>query len=120
MYLLAGDIALAKREIGPACQAYEQAIYFEPQCAEAYFQYARVYKMPNPQLAIEKLKELKNIYPDDLAVDKELADIYYVHNRLKEAIGEYALFIDSPVATENGYGKVCVCFILEFMNLISL
>ena len=42
VYLLAGDIALAKREIGPACQAYEQAIYFEPQCAEAYFQYARV------------------------------------------------------------------------------
>ncbi len=113
VYLLAGDIALAKREIGPACQAYEQAIYFEPQCAEAYFQYARVYKMPNPQLAIEKLKELKNIYPDDLAIDKELADIYYVHNRLKEAIGEYALFIASPVATETDMVKYAFALFLN-------
>ena len=41
--LLEGDIALAKKNIGKACQLYEQAIYFDPNCKEAYLKYAQAY-----------------------------------------------------------------------------
>lgn len=105
VYLLAGDIALAKNDAGSACQAYDQAIYFNPLCAEAYFRYAKVYKRSNPQMVIAKLEELKALAPDNLAVYRELADVYYANNRLKQALEIYPRFIHSGVATEEDLTK---------------
>ena len=105
VYLLAGDIALAKNDVGTACQAYDQAIYFNPQCVEAYFRYATVYKRSNPQMVIAKLEELKALVPDNLSVDKELADVYYSSNRLRQALEIYPRFIHTDVATEEDLTK---------------
>lgn len=105
VYLLAGDIALAKKDVGTACQAYDQAIYFDPQCAEAYFRYATVYKRSNPQMVIAKLQELKTLLPDNLQVDRELADVYYCSNRLRQALEVYPRFIHTDVATEDDLAK---------------
>lgn len=63
VYLLEGDIALAEKNVGLACQLYEQAIYFNPECKEAYIKYANAYRNASPQLAIEKLLELKKTGP---------------------------------------------------------
>ena len=59
--LLEGDIALAKKDVGTACQLYEQAIYFDPNCYEAYLKYARAYKSASPTMAIDKLNQLKQV-----------------------------------------------------------
>ena len=61
--VLEGDIALAQKNIGQACQLYEQAIYFDPNCKEAYLKYAQAYKSASPALAIEKLEQLKAVDP---------------------------------------------------------
>lgn len=44
--VLEGDIALSRKEVGKACQLYEQAIYFDPNCKEAYLKYAQLISLP--------------------------------------------------------------------------
>lgn len=99
--LLEGDIALAKKDVGSACQLYEQAIYFDPNCYEAYLKYARAYKSASPTMAIEKLMQLKEVAPDYKEADKALAEVYYANNRFDDAVKAYASFIHTDIATEN-------------------
>jgi tetratricopeptide (TPR) repeat protein len=99
-FVRAGDLALARKEVGTACQYYEQAIYFDPDCAEAYLKFAAVYKSSAPNQSITKLQELKLRQPDNLTVDKALADVYYTANRFADAVKEYERFIHTPQATD--------------------
>lgn len=78
--VLEGNIAMKQKNAGLASQKYEEAIYFS-QCTEAYLKYADVYKSANASLAIEKLNQLK-AEPSNTAVDKKLAEIYYLKNDL--------------------------------------
>ena len=99
--LLEGDIALAKKETGVACQMYEQAIYFNPKNEQAYLKLADIYKGANPQQAIEKLEQLKSVDPSNILADKKLAEVYYMNNDFDKATDAYARFIDTPEATED-------------------
>lgn len=94
--VLEGDIALVKKDVGHACQLYEQAIYFDPNCEEAYLKYAQAYKTASPSQAIEKLQQLKGIAPDCLEADRELAEVYYATNRFGKVADVYARFIHTP------------------------
>lgn len=111
--VLEGDIALAKKDIGHACQLYEQAIYFNPNCKLAYLKYAQAYKSASPSQAIEKLQQLKTIAPDYLEADKELAEVYYANNRFGKAAETYAKFIDTPIATEDDILKYAFALFLN-------
>lgn len=111
--ILEGDIALEKKDVGKACQLYEQAIYFDSNCQEAYLKYARAYKAASPSLAIEKLQQLKSVAPDCAEADKELAEIYYANNRFNDAVQAYARFIDTPAATENDMLKYAFALFLN-------
>lgn len=51
--VLEGNIAMKQKNAGLASQKYEEAIYFDPKCTEAYLKYADVYKSANASLAIE-------------------------------------------------------------------
>jgi tetratricopeptide (TPR) repeat protein len=95
VYVVLGDIELAKKNIGEACRNYEQAIYFDDKCKEAYIKYARAYKNVNTPLAIEKLEALKSKEPSFLLVDRELADIYYSTNNFSKAAELYANYLKS-------------------------
>ena len=111
--VLEGDIALAGKDVGRACQLYEQAIYFNPDCKEAYLKYARAYKSASPSQAIDKLQQLKSLAPDYLEADKELAGVYYATNRFGKAAETYAKFIDTPVATEDDILKYAFALFLN-------
>lgn len=99
--ICAGDIALAREDVGRACALYEQAIYYDNKCVEAYLKYANAYRGASPSLAIAKLKELKEIMPDCVDADKALAGIYYGNRQFGAAAEAYATFIDTPAATET-------------------
>ena len=88
--VLEGDIAFARKDIGKACQLYEQAIYFD-----------------------SNLNQLKAIAPDCLEADKELAEVYYATNRFGKAADTYAKFIDTPVATEDDILKYAFALFLN-------
>ena len=95
VYVVLGDIELAKKNVGEACRNYEQAIYFDDKCKEAFIKYARAYKNVNTPLAIEKLNTLKSKEPAFLLVDRELADIYYATNNFSKAAELYASYLKS-------------------------
>ena len=42
-YLLSGDVALKLNDVNKASSDYNQAIYLDENCSEAYFKYAQVY-----------------------------------------------------------------------------
>jgi tetratricopeptide (TPR) repeat protein len=95
VYVLLGDVELAKSNTGGACSNYEMAIYYDDACKEAYIKYARAYKNVNTPLAIEKLNVLKQKDPSFLLVDRELADIYYSINDLAKAAELYGNYLKS-------------------------
>lgn len=111
--LLEGDIALAKKETGVACQMYEQAIYFNPKNEQAYLKLADIYKGANPQQAIEKLEQLKSVDPSNILADKKLAEVYYMNNNFDKATDAYARFIDTPEATEDDMVKYAFALFLN-------
>lgn len=111
--VLEGDIALARKDVGKACQLYEQSIYFDPNYREGYLKYAQAYKSASPTQAIEKLQQLKAIAPDCVEADKELAEVYYANNRFGKAAETYAKFIDTPVATEDDRLKYAFALFLN-------
>lgn len=111
--VLEGDIALARKDVGKACQLYEQSIYFDPNYREGYLKYAQAYKSASPSQAIEKLQQLKAIAPDCMEANKELAEVYYTNNRFGKAAETYAKFIDTPVATEDDRLKYAFALFLN-------
>ena len=96
-----GDIAVARKDPGTASQRYEEAIYFDPNCKEAYLKYADIYKAANPGLATSKLEELRAIDPQAVEVDRKLAEIYYSANEFDKAAQAYSRFAEGDKATEK-------------------
>lgn len=99
VYVLAGDIALAEHNVGEACSAYEQAIYFDPDCEEAYLKYAAAYAPVNPALSIDMLLRLKELHSDYLPAEQYLAHLYYTTGDYRKAVSSFKRFIDSPSVT---------------------
>ena len=111
--VLEGNIAVKQKNAGLASQKYEEAIYFDPKCTEAYLKLADIYKGANPQQAIEKLEQLKAVDPSSVQADKKLAEVYYMNNRFDKAAEAYARFIDTPEATENDLVKYAFALFLN-------
>lgn len=112
-FLLEGDIALSRENVGAATQAYEQAILFDADCYEAYLKYAQAYKSASPQLAIERLNQLLEKAPDYMPAYRTLADVYYAKNDFNEAVRSYEKFIHTDIATEGDIMKYAFAL---FMN----
>lgn len=104
-YTLEGDILFSKKDIGNACSRYEQAIYFDPSCKEAYIKYARAYSGVNSELAIEMLQKLKAQDPSFLLTDKELADVYYASGQYRKAIEAYDSYLQSGFCSDADFAK---------------
>lgn len=86
VYVLAGDLLAARNQNGDACSNYEQAIYFNPACIEAYVKYARIYSGTNPQAGLDMLQKLQAVDTTGVIAAREMAEIYYATSRYGEAI----------------------------------
>ena len=102
-YVLCGDIAMARRDVNLASSEYNQAIYFDENCSEAYLKYADVYQGVNPQLSIEMLLRLDSKVPDDSRVDRLLGEIYYGMGEYGKAIEFYDAYMETGVADLQDY-----------------
>lgn len=97
-----GDIAVARKDPGTASQRYEEAIYFDENCKEAYLKYADIYQAANFTLAAQKLEQLRALDPANAVdVDRKLANIYYSNNEFGKAAEVYARFAETDKATER-------------------
>ena len=103
--VLAGDIELAKKDVGKACGNYELANSYDDKCKEAYIKYARAYKNVNTALAIEMLNNLKQKEPSFLLAEKELGDIYYANNEFGKATESYDKYLKSGNTSISDFTK---------------
>ena len=87
-YILLGDIASMADDGGKAASNYEQAIWADPKNPEAYRKYAIVYSRLNPEMANQKLEELRQQLPD-YPVDALIGHINYNVQRYGTAIEAY-------------------------------
>lgn len=113
--LLEGDCYFDLQRYGEAAQKYEEAIMNEPDDKYAYFRKVDVYKYINPGYSLEAMNEVKQKYPDDPAIDKTMASIYYFLNDTANANASYTTYFanvkytdDVPAATEFA--------VVRFMN----
>ena len=105
-HILIGDIALKKGDAGTACGAYEQAMLFDPNNKQAYYKYAEAYEGVNPQLSVQKLEEWKAKHPEDIDVDRELANVYYQMKDYSKAKSAYDTFMQQGgKPTVQDYGR---------------
>ena len=111
--LLEGDIALQSKDTGTASQKYEEAMLFDETCVEAYLKFADIYKRTNPDLAISKLEHLRSLEPENVEVDRKLADVYYSKNDYANAADAYSRFATKPEATERDLARYSFVLFLK-------
>lgn len=102
-YLLSGDVAMAKNDVNQASADYNQAIFLDENCAEAYLKYAEVYQKVNPQLSLEMLERLQIKFPDDIRVNKQMGDIYYDMGEYGKAIAAYEGYMSKGEPSAQDY-----------------
>ena len=94
VFILEGDILAAKKQYGDAASRYEQAIYFDNKCKEAYFKYAKIYSRSNPQYAIDMLNKLIEMDPEYTVAYGELADVYYKNEEFAKAADAFSKYVN--------------------------
>lgn len=112
-YLLSGDVALALNDANKASSDYNQAIYLDENCNEAYLKYASVYKGVDPQLSLDMLMRLQEKSPNDVRVNKELGDVYYTMGQYGKAKEAYEVYLKSGKPTEQDYTRYAMLLYLN-------
>ena len=112
-YVLAGDVALARKKVGEACGYYEQAILFDADCSEAYYKYARAYIGVNPSLSVEMLAKLKTRHPEQADVDRELGNVYYQSGNYAKAKSAYEAFMQRGTPGIQDYERYAMLLYLN-------
>ena len=112
-YLLSGDIALNLNDVNKASSDYNQAIYLDEDCSEAYFKYAQVYKGVDPQLSLDMLMRLQSKTPEDNRISKELADVYYTMGQYGKAKEAYENYLKVGTPTEQDYTRYAMLLYLN-------
>lgn len=95
-YMFEGDMAADKNDWGTAAGRYEMATTFEPSATEAYVKGASMYLKLNPTHSINMLKKLLEMNPSSALGQRELADKFYATKKYKEAVAEYAKYVENP------------------------
>ncbi len=113
--LLEGDSYYEQKKFGEAVQKYEEAIYNNPEDKRAYFKRVSVYKYINPQLALETMETIKKKYPNDPAIDKTMASIYYHLNDTAKANTTYKTYFKA-VKYEDDVEAAKEFAIIMFLN----
>jgi len=105
IYVLEGDIHAANKEIGKASGAYDQALYFDPNCKEAYVRYAGIYTANNPKLSIEILERLIALDPNSPLAQRAVADAYYNAGQFGKALSAYSKYAASEYSSPADLSK---------------
>ena len=113
--LLEGDSYYAQNKYGEAAGSYEQARMINENDKRAYFSLVKVYKFIDPELALEIMNTIKEKYPDDLAIHKTMASIYYHQNDTAKANSTYKLYFNS-VKLEDDVEAATEFAIVQFLN----
>lgn len=92
-YFLNGLIELDKNNHSAASIQFEQAMYFDPNMYEAYFQVANIMVMVRnfPQ-AVEYINKVIALNPNYWPAYKNLGELYYDNQKYAEAVSSFATY----------------------------
>ncbi|MCM1005076.1 MAG: tetratricopeptide repeat protein [Prevotella sp.] len=111
-YMLMGDMEFDaangdSKEVGDACNFYEQAIRVNPKAAEGYIKYAdKLFTVKRNNEALAQLRTLLENNPMSALGQRELAERLYNEGKVQEGIEEYGKLIRNPnhfAQDENRY-----------------
>ena len=114
-YLLLGDIVALQDSVGnagAAAQHYATAISLDPHNVAAYERYAKVYRHVNPEVAVQKLEELRKVEPN-YPVEATAAEIMLSDGKYTEALSWYEKANRANLTEDNFYKYSYTAFILR-------
>ncbi len=99
-HMVEGDCEYYKKNYGKAANAYERAIYFEPNSILAHRKLGEIYAAARfyPQ-ARDEYNKCIEIDPDQIWVYKDLGDLYYSLGRYAEAEKNYKTYMSKAEVT---------------------
>ena len=113
--LLEGDAYYEMKKYGEAAGVYEQARMLDENDKRAYFNQVKVYKFIDPELSLEIMNTIKEKYPDDPAISKTMASIYYHQNDTAKANSTYKEYF-TKVKLEDDVEAATEYAVVQFLN----
>lgn len=93
-HMVTGDWEAYKKNFGKAANAYERAIFFEPNSILAHRKLAEIYAAARFYTqARDEYNKCIAINPDQILVYKDLGDLYYTLGRYPEAEQNYKIYM---------------------------
>ncbi len=93
-HIVTGDYELLKHKFGAASNAYERAIFFDPNYALAYRKLGVIHTLARANRdALNALAKSIELNTDQILVYKNLGDLYYGIGRYAEAEKNYDIYI---------------------------
>ncbi len=100
VYILAGDIYNAAKNVGEAVRNYEMAIYFDKNFPLSYIKEAEIYEHSiNWKEAVDKLNTIIKIHPDYIIAYRTLGRLYATNREYESAIEAFKTYFASGNAT---------------------
>ncbi len=99
-HMVVGDWEAYKKNYGKAANAYERAIYFDPNSILAHRKLGEIYAAARfNRQAIDEYNKCISIDPDQIKVYKDLGDLYYSLGRYAEAEKNYKIYMSKAEVT---------------------
>lgn len=114
--MLAGHVAMLRKDWGGAGQKFDEVLNYEPDNIEALRLNARVYKYVNPIVAKETLAKIIEKEPNNIAAYKELGDIAYHEEDYQEAVKAYKNFFERTPEPGIEHVKAGENYLISLMN----
>ncbi len=101
-HIVSGDYELLRHKFGAASNAYERAIYFDPNYALAYRKLGMIQTLARANRdAANSLAKCIGITADQIMVYKNLGDLYYGNGRYPEAEKNYQIYMSKAEVTSD-------------------
>lgn len=101
--MIYAEVAMMRKDYGTAGQKYDEIVALDPNNIEALKRRAFIYKNINPTVALEDLKKVKEVEPNNLEADKEMGDIFYKESEYAKAIEAYKPWYAGTAKNTNDF-----------------
>lgn len=109
-HMVMGDWEAYKKNYGKAANAYERAIYFDPNSILAHRKLGEIYADARfNRQALDEYNKCIEIDPNQILVYKDLGDLYYSLGRYAEAEKNYKIYMSKAEVTlddKERYGLI--------------
>jgi tetratricopeptide (TPR) repeat protein len=103
LHLSSGNLAMVKKKYGEAVNAYERALFFDPESALAYRRLGcALSQLRNYKDALNAFNKSVGINPAQILVYRDLGNLYYSAGKYPEAAAAFRLYMSrAEISTDD-------------------